>query len=401
MARAATETQRAGLTGLEFGLAIPGTVGGAVWANAGAHESDVAGVLESARVLARRRHRERSCRRRSSASPIATAGSSTAPRTPAPPRDVVVDATFRLEPGRPRHDQGAPRRHPPLAPGPPAARAAVGRQRVPQPGRRLGRPADRGGRAQGPADRRRGRVREARQLHRQRPEGHREPTSAAWPSASAPRSRARHGVELAFEIEFVGDWSGWEASRVTSSTARRSSSCSAGRRPSTTCRSCPGRRSPTRSRTRGHAVEQVLIDLDGGWWWLPADHRRGRTGRPPPTTTRPRSGADGPIAAGAGARPAGRRAAGAGRVHRPARPVRRGRHGPGPARGGRPGLHRVRRRGVGDRHGQGALQAAVPRASGCRSSTGARSAPRAGRPTRDARPGRARGLRRRQPATRG
>ena len=52
MARAATETQRAGLTGLEFGLAIPGTVGGAVWANAGAHDADVAGVLESARVLA-------------------------------------------------------------------------------------------------------------------------------------------------------------------------------------------------------------------------------------------------------------------------------------------------------------------------------------------------------------
>ena len=42
MARAATETQQAGLTGLEFGLAIPGTVGGAVWANAGAHDADVA-----------------------------------------------------------------------------------------------------------------------------------------------------------------------------------------------------------------------------------------------------------------------------------------------------------------------------------------------------------------------
>jgi len=42
MARAATETQKAGLTGLEFGLAIPGTVGGAVWANAGAHDGDVA-----------------------------------------------------------------------------------------------------------------------------------------------------------------------------------------------------------------------------------------------------------------------------------------------------------------------------------------------------------------------
>src|SRR3954467_14315191 len=51
MARAATETQKAGLTGLEFGLAVPGTVGGAVWANAGAHDADVASILESARVL--------------------------------------------------------------------------------------------------------------------------------------------------------------------------------------------------------------------------------------------------------------------------------------------------------------------------------------------------------------
>jgi len=51
MARAATETQQAGLSGLEFGLAIPGTVGGAVWANAGAHGSDVRAILESADVL--------------------------------------------------------------------------------------------------------------------------------------------------------------------------------------------------------------------------------------------------------------------------------------------------------------------------------------------------------------
>ena len=51
MARAATETQKAGLSGLEFGLAIPGTVGGAVWANAGAHGSDVKAILESADVL--------------------------------------------------------------------------------------------------------------------------------------------------------------------------------------------------------------------------------------------------------------------------------------------------------------------------------------------------------------
>jgi UDP-N-acetylmuramate dehydrogenase len=51
MARAATETQKAGLTGLEYGLAIPGTVGGAVWANAGAHERETADVLESATLL--------------------------------------------------------------------------------------------------------------------------------------------------------------------------------------------------------------------------------------------------------------------------------------------------------------------------------------------------------------
>ena len=51
MARAATETQKAGLSGMEFGLAVPGSVGGAVWANAGAHGSDVKSVIESADVL--------------------------------------------------------------------------------------------------------------------------------------------------------------------------------------------------------------------------------------------------------------------------------------------------------------------------------------------------------------
>jgi UDP-N-acetylmuramate dehydrogenase len=51
MAKAATVAQQAGLSGLEFGLAIPGTVGGAVWANAGAHGADVAAVLESVSVL--------------------------------------------------------------------------------------------------------------------------------------------------------------------------------------------------------------------------------------------------------------------------------------------------------------------------------------------------------------
>ncbi len=51
LAKAATVAKEAGLAGLEFGLAIPGTVGGAVWANAGAHLGDIRGVLDSASVI--------------------------------------------------------------------------------------------------------------------------------------------------------------------------------------------------------------------------------------------------------------------------------------------------------------------------------------------------------------
>ena len=85
MARAATETQKAGLTGLEYGLAIPGTVGGAVWANAGAHDAETAAVLESATVLLERRHGARAARRRARVRATATAGS----RTPTPRRPAV------------------------------------------------------------------------------------------------------------------------------------------------------------------------------------------------------------------------------------------------------------------------------------------------------------------------
>ncbi len=94
MARAATETQKAGLTGLEFGLAIPGTVGGAVWANAGAHDADVAAILESADVLladgseARLDVADLELRYRDS-------------RLKHRPDEVVLGATFRLAPADP------------------------------------------------------------------------------------------------------------------------------------------------------------------------------------------------------------------------------------------------------------------------------------------------------------
>jgi UDP-N-acetylmuramate dehydrogenase len=45
MAMLVKRCTREGLTGLEFGISIPGTLGGAVWANAGAHDGDMAGVV--------------------------------------------------------------------------------------------------------------------------------------------------------------------------------------------------------------------------------------------------------------------------------------------------------------------------------------------------------------------
>jgi UDP-N-acetylenolpyruvoylglucosamine reductase len=44
-------TRSASLGGLEFACAIPGTVGGGVWMNAGAYGGDIAGVLERALVV--------------------------------------------------------------------------------------------------------------------------------------------------------------------------------------------------------------------------------------------------------------------------------------------------------------------------------------------------------------
>ncbi len=120
MARAATETQKAGLSGLEFGLAIPGTVGGAVWANAGAHESDVAGILESADTLladgteARLAAADLALTYRDSrlkrgpepaagaaergAAPAEHGRAAATSAPPPPPPEIVLAATFRLAP---------------------------------------------------------------------------------------------------------------------------------------------------------------------------------------------------------------------------------------------------------------------------------------------------------------
>ena len=210
MARAATETQHAGLTGLEFGLAIPGTVGGAVWANAGAHDADMAGVLESARVL-----------QADGTELIVPAGElglsyrdsrfkrADHDAVTDAPRDVVVDATFRLAAADPdaikarlddiRHWRQA---HQPL--GLPSAGSVFRNPPGDSAGRLIEAAGLKGLRIGGAVvsekhanfivNDQKGRAADVRRV--------------------AERVRAevlaRHGVDLAFEIEFVGDWSGWE-----------------------------------------------------------------------------------------------------------------------------------------------------------------------------------------------
>jgi UDP-N-acetylmuramate dehydrogenase len=206
MARAATETQRAGLTGLEFGLAIPGTVGGAIWANAGAHESDVAAILDSARVLDGA----------GSEAILAAADLAFAYRdsrfkhtlSGAHP-DIVIEGTFSLAPADPdtikaRLDDIRRWRqaHQPL--GIPSAGSVF---RNP-PGDSAGRLVDsvglKGLRIGGAV---------VSEKHANFIVNDQKGT-AADVRRLAERARAeveaRHGIRLDFEIEFIGDWSGWE-----------------------------------------------------------------------------------------------------------------------------------------------------------------------------------------------
>ena len=207
MMRAATEAQRAGLTGLEFGLAIPGTVGGAIWANAGAHESDVAAVLESARVLAAN----------GTESIIATAELDLAYRDSrfkhgpagAVP-ELILEATFRLAPADPdvikeRLDEIRRWRqaHQPL--GLPSAGSVFRNPAGDSAGRLIEASGLKGLRMGGAVvstkhanflvNDQRGTAADVRRL-------------AEHVQAEV---EARQGVRLEFEIEFVGDWSRWRA----------------------------------------------------------------------------------------------------------------------------------------------------------------------------------------------
>ena len=206
MARAATVTAGAGLAGLEFGLAIPGNVGGAVWANAGAHGSDVAAVLETALVLG-----ADGSEARFDAAGLGLAYRESRLRHPAPgvPTEVVLGATFRLVPEEPaairaRLDEIRRwrREHQPLG--------------IPSAGSVFRNPA---------GDRSAGALIDACGLKGQRLGGavvadrhanwilNDRGGTAADIRRLGERVRAtverETGVRLTFEVVFMGDWAGW------------------------------------------------------------------------------------------------------------------------------------------------------------------------------------------------
>jgi UDP-N-acetylmuramate dehydrogenase len=81
------------LTGLEFGVAIPASVGGAVTMNAGAHGGELAEVIESVDVFGLSEGRARRV-------PDSEVGFSYR-RSAFPPNTVVIGATVLLAPGEP------------------------------------------------------------------------------------------------------------------------------------------------------------------------------------------------------------------------------------------------------------------------------------------------------------
>jgi UDP-N-acetylmuramate dehydrogenase len=201
MARAATETQKAGLTGLEYGLAIPGTVGGAVWANAGAHGGETAAVLDEVVVLladgteAIRTTPELGFRYRHS-------------RFKDNPDEIVLAAVFRLAPAEPaviaaRLDdiRRWRREHQPL--GLPSAGSVFRNPDGDSAGRLIDSLGLKGRRLGGAV---------VSEKHANFIVNDRHATASdVRRLVETVRAvvRDRLGIELSLEIEFAGDWSGW------------------------------------------------------------------------------------------------------------------------------------------------------------------------------------------------
>jgi UDP-N-acetylmuramate dehydrogenase len=207
MAKAATIAREARLSGLEFGLAIPGTIGGAVWANAGAHESDIASVLASAGVIGQEGTE-------SALGPDALGLSyrdSILKHAPEGRPDVVTQATFELVPEDPavitarldeiRHWRQA---HQPL--GMPSAGSTFRNPEGDSAGRLIDSLGLKGTREGGAS------VSEKHANFLVNDQG----GTASDVRRLGDRVRVtvleQTGIELQYEIVFAGDWSGWPVS---------------------------------------------------------------------------------------------------------------------------------------------------------------------------------------------
>jgi UDP-N-acetylmuramate dehydrogenase len=204
MAKAATLCKNAGLSGLEFGLAIPGTIGGAVWANAGAHESDIRAVIVEAGVL--KSDGEVTLDRDQLA---LTYRHSALKEAPDGAPDVVTWAAFELQPA----DSGV------------IAERLDEIRRWRQAHQPLGMPSA-GSVFRNPAGESAGRIIDELGLKGVRMGGatvsekhanfivNDQHGSAADVRRLAEQVQAtvrrERGIELVFEVVFAGDWSGWE-----------------------------------------------------------------------------------------------------------------------------------------------------------------------------------------------
>lgn len=206
MARAATETQKAGLTGLEFGLAIPGTVGGAIWGNAGAHGAEVAGVLESADILS-----ADGVESKVDAAELGFGYRESRLKHPTEPRgrELVIGGMFRLATAPPEAIRSAldeirqwRQAHQPL--GLPSAGSVFRNPTAgPSAGQRIEEAGLKGIRIGGAT---------VSEKHANFIIADRTATAAdvrALADHVRATIRASDGIDLQFEIEFVGDWTGW------------------------------------------------------------------------------------------------------------------------------------------------------------------------------------------------
>jgi UDP-N-acetylmuramate dehydrogenase len=206
MARAATETFRAGLSGLEFGIAIPGTVGGAVWANAGAHGSDVNGVIESAEVLLAD---GRETRLEAADLRLSYRDSRFKNRQPGGGQELVLAATFGLRPAEPADIKAQlddirrwRQAHQPL--GLPSAGSTFRNpDDGPSAGERIDRAGLKGFRVGG------ARVSEKHANFIVTERGATAADVRRLVDVVHATILERDGVDLRPEVEFVGDWAGW------------------------------------------------------------------------------------------------------------------------------------------------------------------------------------------------